>query len=743
MQVQIKTKSALDLPLSGSVGTFKVGDNTGKGTLEVKYLLTHVGLDLSDSQNHKLLEELVPVREMFDVTNLEFDEIMQRDIDDARISAEMIPYLLDDKTQGTVKFFPPIVVICLPIKNDRNKPSPYYPKLIIEKNNDEGGGTGEGWYITQSGEKGSEVFKFKQPIVNKKPSQHDLVEFSVNRSKSRLVIIDGQHRAMALLALYRNLKNDWSDAKRTAYKSYYEEWTNDYIERFNLDDIQLPMIICTIPELQQGFSEDFDLKKACRSIFLTLNKNAKKVSTTRNLLLNDNDLISSFMRRTLSEIKTFNNRSSSHLAIHCVELDQDENKIKITNDIAITGVSHLYYMIEHVMLNEDGISGISNRDGTYSTRVQNSKISKALSRLNCYDLLGRDSTNNIRRDLFKKSEEEKLVNSFFEKYGTYIVEIFSNFSVFDASNKAANSLKSDLQSHKNVQLEPMLFDGQGMIRTFESHYDNLKKRSNEGEFNNTPRIKSMIDTLNSTKNSLSESINSFKKYRAENLLENYRPKLEDLDKNNNSYDSLLVIINNLYDDLFRTVAFQCALFATYFDIYEKYIANKDDPNINNHDDGFQKYLSSISNFFSPKTFKELKKLIGIFVGNVSENSNSVKNLEIAGKTPDTFRQVVYPQEMKPNAWPVYRYLLLEIWSLADNEVFTDVIKKEIQIARQAVANNLYKRTKDEYKRENSKHDDDFNSDDQQKVKDKVIKNYKNLMKYFNKHSEISEELITI
>ena len=100
-------ESALDLPLQGSTGSFAVGGKSDdQNPIEVKYLLTHVSLDFSNHSNEKLLKHLAPVREIFEVKDLGFDEIMQRDIDDARVSNDLVPYLLDEQSQDLVKLFP-------------------------------------------------------------------------------------------------------------------------------------------------------------------------------------------------------------------------------------------------------------------------------------------------------------------------------------------------------------------------------------------------------------------------------------------------------------------------------------------------------------------------------------------------------------------------------------------------------------------------------------------------------------
>ena len=109
-------KSALDVHLNGTIGTFRVSSDDGKSAgVEVRYLLTHVTLSEKQGQA-QLLSMLAPVREVFDLKQLGFDEIMQRDIDDARVSLELIPYLLNTSTSGLIKLFPPIVAVALPLK---------------------------------------------------------------------------------------------------------------------------------------------------------------------------------------------------------------------------------------------------------------------------------------------------------------------------------------------------------------------------------------------------------------------------------------------------------------------------------------------------------------------------------------------------------------------------------------------------------------------------------------------------
>ena len=61
------------------------------------------------------------------------------------------------------------------------------------------------------------------------------------------------------------------------------------------------MIVCVVPDRNRK-ANDVDITEISRKIFLTLNKTAKVVSTSRTLLMNDMDLPAEFMRTFLEKI---------------------------------------------------------------------------------------------------------------------------------------------------------------------------------------------------------------------------------------------------------------------------------------------------------------------------------------------------------------------------------------------------------------------------------------------------------
>lgn len=103
---------------------------------------------------------------------------------------------------------------------------------------------------------------------------------------------------MALLALYRNLTGGFRSGVRSPYEGYYKVWPEKEIRTYNLSELQLPVLICAFPQLD-GTIPDIDVVRAARRVFLTLNKTAKKVSDSRNKLLNDQDIVAECLRTTL------------------------------------------------------------------------------------------------------------------------------------------------------------------------------------------------------------------------------------------------------------------------------------------------------------------------------------------------------------------------------------------------------------------------------------------------------------
>lgn len=709
MALSLRQTSALNLELQGSTGSFRVGARGGdNSTIEVKYFLTHVSLDYENGASAQVLSQLAPVRELFETEQLEFDEIMQRDIDDARVSSELVPYLLDRKSRDMVKLFPPIVVVVLPTMPNQNRPADKYPPVSIETG---AGPEGHDEQRTRAGLIGQEVFEFTQPILDGRVVNHDLNRLKLNTARTRLVIVDGQHRAMALLALYRNLMQEWSNERRAPYKDFYEEWTPNYIRQFELDEISLPVMFCTFPELDENYKGDFDLKQAARSIFLTLNKTARKVSESRNRLLDDTDLVALLLRKTLSGIKDRDSRSQGSLRIFNVELDQSSDRIKIESAIAITGVNHIYYITEHLLLNQrEDVRGVAPRAGKFYKRTDLDAYG-ANRRLDSRNMLGSALADATDRTYFTRAAGRQLAERYSERFGTFVQSFFVRFAPIEAHCRASLWLEQHLISQENRKLRPILFEGQGMNRVFNAHREILKEKLRSKEFGGeATKVEEIIRNLDATAAQIKGAIDSFKLERASNFLEAItdRNKLRDGD---GIHAKIVGFVSDLYDNVFSSVAFQTAAIATFFGEIERVQTIDVDTTGLDINSEFDAFLTSLHSFFTPKTAAQLRYIVEVFVG---KPEGPLTDWKIT-RTPYTFREVVYPGEMQPDQWPKYRYMMLELWRPL-SPALQSVVGRERDLARSQVFTSLVSRRKDEYLRNEMKREEDLSDRERDRFK---------------------------
>lgn len=677
MVLLTKNKSALDVHVPGTIGTFRVSSEDGKSAgVEVRYLLTHVTLSEKSTQA-QLLSMLAPVREVFDLKQLGFEEIMQRDIDDARVSLELIPYLLDTSTSGQIKLFPPIVAVALPLKPKSKAPDYAYRKVSRsrEEHPDHPGVFEE--RIT-AGAVGEEQFEFLQLYQGDAPL-NDGSQLSLARDNCTLAIVDGQHRAMALLALYRNLTDGWSDSKRSPYEHYYKVWPDKEIRSYNLDELQLPVMICTFPQLDADGTNDIDVVRAARRVFLTLNKTAKRVSDSRNKLLNDQDIVAECLRETLSYIKDLSTKDDTGFRIWNVELDQEGDRVKIASDAAFSGVSHLYHMIDQILMSAAPARGIESKGKLGAPRKS---LSFAYERLNLKD----DLTQEQREVNTKVNYSDEIAKHFRSKWREYYVpvidQVFGKLHPFAAYARATINMNQELADRRDTVLEKMLFDGQATSRTFDEFQEGLNRRVSDNEPNwTTPEIKETLSRVNSLVASRKTTVEAMKANRTMFLLDSLSNPAKKKIITDGTVDKIVRdTIDKIYDNVFSTVAFQTAVVCTFAEaIQQAYgIANLKPEFLN-------EYIEQVNLLLRPTNVEGLIALIQTFEGQLEFDPN----VRLVPGAP-TFRQVVLPGELQPAEWPKYRYLLLELWKPSDDQL-KKLIEHDRFQCRASVARSLYKR----------------------------------------------------
>lgn len=693
-----KKQSALDLAIKGSMGDFVVSQGD-VSSVRVHYLLSHIGLELEGDHQERLLSRIAPFREVYDTRTLDFDQIMQRDIDDSRVSAELIPYLLEQSATGLVKLFPPIIVVLLPTEAT-GKPAAHYPKVETSTLDQDD----ESFEVIRSGPVGQEVFELRRWLQEGTPQAHDFAELRINTNRCKLVIVDGQHRAMSLLALYRNIKG-WPERTRNV-EPYYKIWTPSRLAKFDLHRAKLPIMFCVFPQLDgEQFGLDLKVHSACRSIFLALNKSARPVTRSRNILLDDRDVVAMFLRGVLGYIKDRDISTMETIRLSAVELDNDKDRSVLTSPVAVTGVTHLNGLLERLMLALPPQPGLS-------VKAQNlwksTRLDKCIARLGVQDRLTPEVEKNVRRDSCDRETMAMLETAFSKSYLPVVVRGLDAFGPYLVHHDAAMALHKRLKESPTADFyRAILFEGEGMNRVFEDFQKRLVElREIEGFA--TPELGATQDEFRERQKSLDREVVGFQADRAARLLSGTSNELA-------ASATIRGWVNEvLYAQSLTTAAFQNALFLTFFGIVEQINSDRSRPPssgapLTNDDVNqlFETYLADLNAFFLPRKVEGLSRLVAVFYGELRSDGALIA-------TDFNLKRVLIPTELRPDEWPKFRAILQEIWRPQHPEV-ARLIEAHRALVRCKALELYIKREIDDFCREHAIRDTQLSPTDRERI----------------------------
>lgn len=528
----------------GVLGTFKV-PNTG---LTAEYVLTYATLDNGTTAHGQLLDLLAPVREVFRLEELSFDHLLQRDLDDFRVSTQMVPYLLgqgswdaEGRNPAGPRFFPPIVAVIVPV-DAGTKIKDYYP----EREDKDVTETDLKMRITSFGD----VFTVERDISESGQLAQAPVDLSIHPSKAKLVIVDGQHRAMAMLATYRSALNKWGGSGvGDEFRYFYEQEVE--LGQEELMQLQLPVCIVYFPELTEAKGAQIKketLTDACRKVFLDVNKSARHPSKSRQTLLDDTDVAALLTRQVFNMIQK--DSKNSPLKLHHTEYDNPHDRIVMIRPFALTDVNTIFTIISHVYFDEDELIRDPMRNPSTGTRQPNNV--RLRQELRVEDIFTDDDlkrlkiqNTDIKRYDYPKQAEQHLRDSFGEAWGRVILATYTKLYPFA---KHSEAVEATLKSHRpyigeTKIAEVALVGGQGLRHALE----NLQSRDRElrhsrGTMTNAEKAWKALITIE----------DDFKKQRAKLYLKLRKdPTQAQIDK-----------VTRLFDG-FRSNAFQTGLFMAF------------------------------------------------------------------------------------------------------------------------------------------------------------------------------------
>lgn len=255
-------------------------------------------LSLSAPQALKFLR--VARELIFDPREIVLDELFQRDIDQVRVEKEIVPYL---ERSGEIKFFNALVVVLLPHKNERLGVS-YGDSTSRDRKTTIGG-------------------------IEITPACGSSGTICWDSNRICPIIVDGQHRFYALREI----------AKRPS--------------RRQLEETSIPVVLLVLHE-KLGFKASSEsLLSTVRKVFIDLNRQAKTVSETRNILLDDRDVAAVAVRTLLEkQVKStehsFKDRlRQGHLPLALVDWYSD--RLKFQRGVHITSILALYQCVSDLL----------------------------------------------------------------------------------------------------------------------------------------------------------------------------------------------------------------------------------------------------------------------------------------------------------------------------------------------------------------------------------------------------------
>ncbi len=481
----------------------------------MEYLSTKASLERNSSSNEaRLTENLLPVREALPINLLDFDALLQRDLDDHRVSISLIPYLLKPTSSGPA-YFPPIVAVLMPFSGQ--KPLDHFEgpqKKNFLKKDDWGD-------FNCAGYEGSFLFGKLFHGQENQLAQLKLGKLEWNKEKCKLVIVDGQHRAMALLAAARTLNGTWGNYSAQKYESFYSRAVDDCIRTLSEEEktqlcsrIELAVNILIFPDPK------VDQIKTARKLFVDVNQNARKASESRVMLLADDNLMSIFLRKTLNEFRT----SANVFPIYGIEYDNPTKDDQTSSKWSVISTAQVINMcIERLLMGPNKLYRMDQKIGGRENLAEHAvELRESLDLLNLdLDELIEDQTSYKATELsntrFAKKWKDVLTQQYQNGWG-YLINSLLKLEPYDKHKEALLELNSKWIANTSPSglARDAIFEGVGVFWTIKearNHFDEIYTHDEPAK-----RAAARNDVIEAW-DVLEEKHDSFKKIRARLFLE--------------------------------------------------------------------------------------------------------------------------------------------------------------------------------------------------------------------------------
>jgi hypothetical protein len=465
--------------IDGIYGTFETP--AGK----VCYLQTKAKLGSDGSNYNKLIKQLAPAREILNVKEMDFNQLLQRDLDDHRIATKLIEYFLNPPANSLPGFYPPILALLLPF-NNRQEPIDAFPGPATTHEKDDAFGLS--YECITHGDSYRVQYAVDENTKERLPIQLGVLRW--DSSAAKLVIMDGQHRAMSLLAVDRTESNSWGNAgKGTRYQPFYEHHVKAWLDKaraagkiIDLSKIELPVTICWFPQVT-GSSQGPRPHLAARKLFVDVNNTARPPSESRLILLSDTQLDNIMARELLNRLRSDKSFEKS-FPLFGVEYDNPDKtstsprrwsvvtSLEIIKDAVIRTVFGPPKLLKGATGTLQGKPAVSEMNA----RLREQLVVGDLFPQEIRDgdrIIKRDSIGNFIFPINDRALHSSLLDKFYETWGEGILRLLSEVLPYKSHLQALSERYDKWLPADNISslARDAIFEGVGMLWTIEEAHE--------------------------------------------------------------------------------------------------------------------------------------------------------------------------------------------------------------------------------------------------------------------------------
>jgi hypothetical protein len=448
MQLSGTTQKKVEIELQGVIGTFEIPG----GSARVKFFSTFASNRDTSAMEFKLLEELKPMRENTEVKELEnLDVLFQRDLNDSRIANGLIPYL--SGTISKLAFFPAILGVLMP-DGFINKKGIKYPSVT----------SSDGNIINFDDHWKIEHYNLKQETT-------PLGLLKIDPKKTKVLVIDGQHRANAFRWITDTFLNKHTGSTdNDVYRAFYENVQKP-------QDFQCDLPI-TLIWFEKTGKHEINPTEISRKLFVDVNNTARKVNISRNILLDDFDVASLLTRFFLSKVVSVSKFAADKFSLLHAGFDIDSDAANATdNKFVLTSPQKIKEMMSWFFLGANNSSlpehyraqrSVFINITEFQYRIKNVRIARALG--------------EKRMRLVDADDRATMETEFGNSYLPAFWKIFSDFILYNYHYQVCKNVEDMVRQDSvlNLTWDKIIAGGEGLFYTYkEEEITNKGKHTTE------------------------------------------------------------------------------------------------------------------------------------------------------------------------------------------------------------------------------------------------------------------------